>query len=93
MNAHDGSGFRRSREDSLEEYERMRGKGPASRTGSEAQQILRKLKPNRPILIEEATRGLQMALSRRINREFQGVEIKIEKKGDQRNIALLRREK
>ncbi len=33
-----------------------------------------------------------MALLRRINREFQGVEIKVEKIGDRRNIALLKRE-
>ncbi len=80
------------REISLEEYEKMKGTRPAPKTGPEAQQILRKLKPNKPVLIENATRGLQMALSRRINREFQGVEIKVEKVGDRRNIALLKKE-
>lgn len=79
------------REISLEEYEKMKGRRPASKTGPEAQRILRKLKPDRPILIEDATRGLQMSLSRRINREFREVEIKVEKTGDRRNIALLKR--
>ncbi len=70
----------------------MKGKRPAQKTGQEAQRILGKLKPNKPILIENAMRGLQMALSRRINGEFQEVGTKVEKRGDSRNIALLKRE-
>ncbi len=79
------------REISLEEYEKMRGKRPASRTGHQAQQILIDLKPNQPILLEDATRGLQAALSRRINRDFPEVEMKVEKFGERRNVALLKR--
>ncbi len=92
MNSQDDPARRTTKEISLEEYEEMRGRRPAPKTGQEAQRILTRLKPNRPILIEKATRGLQMALSRRINRESQGVEIKVEKIGDRRNIALLKRE-
>ena len=77
---------------SVEEFESIPKGGVISRTGKEAHEILKNLKANQPVLIENATKGLQIALTRRINKYFTDVEMRVEKVGDKRNIALLRRE-
>ncbi|MFQ5951204.1 MAG: hypothetical protein ACE5KH_03870 [Candidatus Geothermarchaeales archaeon] len=76
---------------SAEEFEKMGIKKPVSQTGQEALEILTSLKKGEAVMIEDASRGLQVALSRRVNKEFKDVEMRVNKIGDKRNIGLMKK--
>ncbi len=80
----------KGREISMEDFQKMGGARQVSKTGQQADRLLAGLNPNRPILIPGASRGLQVALSRRVNK-MNDVMMKVEKEGDKRNIALLKK--
>ncbi len=80
----------KGREISMDDFQKMGGARQVSKTGQQADRILAGLQPNRPILIPNSSRGLQVALSRRVNK-MNDVIMKVEKEGDKRNIGLMRR--
>ena len=80
------------KEITLEQFQRMGIRRTAvSSNGQQALEILKRLRPDRPVLIKGASRGLQVSLSRRIGKAFRDVEMRVDKKGKNRNIALLKK--
>lgn len=75
------------------EFERMAKKpSPLGETGRETVEILGTLRKGRPIRIRGASRGFQVALSRRIKKDRMKVEMRIERESHGlRTIALLKR--
>ena len=82
------------KEISIEDFRRLAVSATLSRTGQESLATLKSLNPGRPILLEKANRGLQMALSRRIKKTRLNVDMRVSKRGDgKRDIVLLLQKK
>ena len=78
------------KEISIEQFRRFAVKEPVSQTGKEALAVLKSLKSGRPMLLDKASRGMQVSLSRRIKKNFPDVEMRVSKRPDgTRDLALL----
>ena len=73
-----------------EQFRRFPVKEPVSETGKKAVLVLQDLKPDKPVMLERVSRGMQVSLSRQIKKNYPDVEMRVRKHSDRtRDIALL----